>query len=190
MLAWRTVALVANQVKSVHDLHGHLVPIPLYGSWYRGGWCPRHRETKRFAVHVPFRFVRPNVVAYATCPRCGEIVSSTCAGKDAESILMTLAGYGQDICVWTVGIRRERKPRLELLRDVQFESINTNLLDIRIAWYEAWKEGYGPGTVKRCRLGAVHPRTQHLGSCVPSVNGAGDGIRTHDFNLGKVALYP
>ncbi len=21
-------------------------------------------------------------------------------------------------------------------------------------------------------------------------NGAGDGIRTHDFNLGKVALYP
>ncbi len=23
-----------------------------------------------------------------------------------------------------------------------------------------------------------------------TINGAGDGIRTHDFNLGKVALYP
>ena len=35
------------------------------------------------------------------------------------------------------------------------------------------------------RLGMVSPY------CVRGPeNGAGDGIRTHDFNLGKVALYP
>ena len=107
---------------------------------------------------------------------CGEIVSSTSVGKDAESNQMTLAGYGQDIRARTIGIQRELKPRLELLRDVRFESIDTNLLDNRIRWHNAWKEGRGPGTDKRCQLGAVQPRMWQLGSCVPSVNGAGDGI--------------
>ncbi len=33
---------------------------------------------------------------------------------------------------------------------------------------------------------------EHVGKWLKSArgNGAGDGIRTHDFNLGKVALYP